>query len=65
MSMPARIVITDDGDETCHIDVDGVRLQATIDHEKYGWSGMPDVFELVEEIAQKLGVRVDNRQSIV
>jgi hypothetical protein len=63
--MPARIVITDDGDETCFIDVDGVRLQATIDHEAYGWAGMPGVFELIEELAQKLGVRVDNRQSIV
>lgn len=63
--MPARIVITDDGDETCFLDVDGVRLQANIDHEKYGWAGMRDVFELIEELAQKLNVRVDNQQNIV
>lgn len=63
--MPARIVITDDGDETCFVDVDGVRIVSVIDHEAYGWSGMPGVFKLVEEIAEVLGIRVDNQQNIV
>jgi hypothetical protein len=62
--MPARIVITDDGDEQVFIHFDG-ELIATPNHEADGWSGMTRIIDAVEKMAEHMGIRVDNQQDIV
>lgn len=58
------ITITDDGDEVVFFHVDNI-LVGEVDHGRYGWDGMTGVIELVESLATRLGVRVDNTQDIV
>lgn len=61
-----KIVITDDGDEHCIVTVDGKLLSSQpINHEDLGWSGMEEILRFVHELADALGVEVDNRQGIV
>lgn len=58
------IVIDDDGDEVVHIRVDG-EIIASVDHETYGWSGMSEVIQTIETIADRFNIPVNNKQGIV
>lgn len=64
MTMSARIVITDDGDETVFIHLDG-ELLISPNHDDDGWAGMKRIIQTVEKIAAATGLRVDNRQDVV
>lgn len=58
------ISFSDDGDEVVFIHVNG-ELVGQVDHGRYGWDGMTGVIELVEAIAKRLGIAIDNTQDIV
>lgn len=64
MTMPARIRIHDDGDEIVWVDFDGEQIWE-LNHDDDGWAGIKRGIELVEKLAAKLGVRVQNDQDIV
>lgn len=64
MAMPARITITDNGDEIVYIHLDG-QLLIEPNHDDDGWAGMSRIIELVEKIAAALDIRVENTQDIV
>lgn len=58
------ISFSDDGDEVVFVHVNG-ELVGQIDHETYGWSGMTEAMALVEAIAKRLNITIDNTQDIV
>lgn len=64
MSAPARFQIVEVNDETLQIKLDGVII-AEPNHTDDGWAGMTRQLELVQRIADHLGMRVDNGNTIV
>jgi len=64
VSAPARFQIVEVNDETLQIKLDGVII-AEPNHTDDGWAGMTRQLELVQRIADHLGFRVDNGNTIV
>ena len=60
----AVLTITDDGDETLNITVDG-NLLAEVGHGEFGWYGMEKIIDLIQSMGDSLGFQVDNEQEIV
>lgn len=59
-----KITITDDGDETVFVKLNGEDL-FEVDHDMYGWAGMEAVINAVTKLADATGVEVENTQDIV
>ncbi|TXH11889.1 MAG: hypothetical protein E6R04_00235 [Spirochaetes bacterium] len=64
MTEYGKVVIDDDGDETCRVFV-GNDFVGEISHEEYGWGGMTSVMDLIENLGEALGFEVDIQQNIV
>lgn len=62
--MSTRIYITDDGDEVVFIKINEDIL-AKVDHGRYGWAGMEEIINLVEDLAETFGIPITNTQDIV
>ena len=61
--MGARVRFHDDGDEVVWIDVDGEQV-FEVNHDEHGWDGMTAVLDAVNRVCTKLGIKVDDEQSV-